>query len=183
MLEQLLARHCGPALAGIKPGNIVSVSKTRYHYIENQISELNGQLNGKDIYVRILCSCERRALVLVYRRKVLTEYLSRPEISKLLEDFGYKRSASLEQKLKMLKSRLSEREFPHEIGAFLGYPAHDIYGFINHKDDGCLLTGEWKVYAEPEAAARMFRRYKLCRLALLKRVQSGLSLSRIFHAA
>lgn len=183
MLEQLLARHCGPALAGIKPGNIVSVSKTRYNDIENQISELNGQLNGKDIYVRILCSCERRALVLVYRRKVLTEYLSRPEISKLLEDFGYKRSASLEQKLKMLKSRLSEREFPHEIGAFLGYPAHDIYGFINHKDDGCLLTGEWKVYAEPEAAARMFRRYKLCRLALLKRVQSGLSLSRIFHAA
>ena len=170
MLEQLLARHCGPALAGIKPGNIVSVSKTRCHDIENQISELNGQLNGKDIYVRILCSCERRALVLVYRRKVLTEYLSRPEISKLLEDFGY-------------KSRLSEREFPHEIGAFLGYPAHDIYGFINHKDDGCLLTGEWKVYAEPEAAARMFRRYKLCRLALLKRVQSGLSLSRIFHAA
>ena len=27
-----------------------------------------------------------------------------------------------------------------------GYPLHDIYGFINHKHQGCLLTGEWKVY-------------------------------------
>lgn len=183
MLEQLLAWHCAPALAGIKPGNLVSVSKSKYRDIENQVSALNRQLNCKDIYVRILCICERRVLVFVYRRKVLTEYLSRAEISKLIGEFGYESGAALEQKLKMLSLRLSEREFPHEIGAFLGYPAHDIYGFINHKDSGCLLTGEWKVYAEPETAARLFKRYRLCRFSLLKRVQSGTSLSSIFRAA
>ena len=183
MLEQLLAWHCAPALAGIKPGNLVSVSKNKYHGIEKQISALNSQLNGKDIYIKILCSCERRALVFVYRRKVLTEYLSRAEISKLIEEFGYEKNTSLEQKLKKLSLRLSEREFPHEIGAFLGYPAHDIYGFINHKDTGCLLTGEWKVYAQPEAAAQLFKRYRLCRFSLLKRVQSGTALSSIFRAA
>ena len=74
-------------------------------------------------------------------------------------------------------------EFPHEIGAFLGYPAHDIYGFINHKDRGCLLVGEWRVYEDAEGAVHLFDKYKRCRNAVLRRIDQGKTLAQIFCAA
>ena len=49
----------------------------------------------------------------------------------------------------------------HEIGAFLGYPIHDIYGFINNRDEQCLLTGEWKVYADADNAKNVLQIYGL----------------------
>ena len=82
-----------------------------------------------------------------------------------------------------MRIRLEDKEFPHEIGAFLGYPVQDIYGFIYHKDEGCLLVGEWRVYSNKENAKIMFLRFKRCRKALLKRVMDGNSLADIFCVA
>ena len=78
---------------------------------------------------------------------------------------------------------MKNNSFPHEIGAFLGYPAQDINGFINHKDEGVLLVGEWKVYSDVEGAKKAFRRYCSCRNALVKRIDKGNSLADIFCAA
>ena len=112
---------------------------------------LNEKLNKNDIYIDVLCECGERVLLMVYRKQKLCEYLQIDDIKSFLCDNGYPKEFSLMKYLAILKSRiyaqrLMNKEFPHEIGAFLGYPLHDIYGFINHKHQGCLLTGEWKVY-------------------------------------
>ncbi|MGN0163072.1 MAG: DUF3793 family protein [Candidatus Ornithomonoglobus sp.] len=187
-IEHFLAYHCGPALAGIKPANIASYSKAEKPGVLSEIEMLNRAFNGHDIYIDILCECQSRILVMVYRRGKLCEYLNSPKIKKLLNKYGYPKKFSLGTYLDILKKRVADGremcgEFPHEIGAFLGYPIHDIYGFINHKDEGCLLTGEWKVYAEPEKAERMFCRYKACRRAILKRVCEGKTLEELFCIA
>lgn len=183
MIEHVIAYHCGPALAGIKPSNIAACYKSKIPNIHEEIKRLNAQLNCKDIYFDILCECEKRALVMVYRRNKLCSYLQREEISELLYSFGYDREIDLEKYTDRLKSRLNKAEFPHEIGAFLGYPAHDIYGFINHKNEGCLLTGEWKVYKDADTAKKLFERYSRCRCALLKRILQGKTLAQVFCAA
>ena len=77
----------------------------------------------------------------------------------------------------------NKENFPHEIGAFLGYPLHDIYGFIYHRDAGCILTGEWKVYEDEDGARKLFMRYNKCRRALLARLEEGKTLAQIFCAA
>lgn len=42
------------------------------------------------------------------------------------------------------QKRLNTKNFPHEIGIFLGYPLDDVIGFIEHKP--YYLVGDWKVY-------------------------------------
>lgn len=181
MTEEIIAFHCGPALAGIKPANIVSCIKEKCPNINQEIKELNLSLNKNGIYFETLYECEKRVLVMVYRREKLTNYLSNPDIFGFLKKQGYPDVFNLEEYINMLKKRIAEcSEFPHEIGAFLGYPLHDIYGFMYHKDKGCMLTGYWKVYKNVEEAKRTFSVYDACRKAILNRVNSGWHLTEMF---
>lgn len=62
-----------------------------------------------------------------------------------------------------LGKRLCEqKDFPHEIGLFLGYPLEDVQGFIEHHAEGYKCVGCWKVYGDEEHARREFRRYQKC---------------------
>ena len=184
-IENFLAYYCGPALAGIKTANIASYNTKNNPNAKSYILGLNKKLNKKGIYIELLYECENRVLVMVYRRNRLCDYLNNESIKKLLQSYGYPKNFSLDLYLDFLKKRINEqyadgKDFPHEIGAFLGYPIHDIYGFIYHKNEGCLLTGEWKVYAQAEQAEKIFCRYQLCRKAILKRVNEGKTLEQLF---
>ena len=186
-IEVFLAHYCAPALAGIKPANIAAYSKLTNPYILSEIEKLNGILNEKDIYIEILCECPKRILIMLYRRKNLCKYLNTPQIRNLLRKYDYPEQFSLRKYLEFLKGRIASGyadtgKFPHEIGAFLGYPIHDIYGFINHRDKDCLLTGEWKVYADADNAKKLFCRYTACRKAVVKRVDEGKTLEELFCA-
>lgn len=184
MIDSLIAYHCAPALAGIKPANIFSCRKSEYPELHRELRDLNMSFNKKDIYFEILCECEKRALVMIYRRNRLSEQLEISEIRRLLSDHGYPRAAGLDDMLGVLRTRIAESpEFPHEIGAFLGYPIEDIYGFIDHKNENCLYTGYWRVYGDVEKCKECFRRYDICRNAILKRLERGHSLAGIFCAA
>ena len=182
MLEKLIAYYCGPSLAGIKPSNIASVSKEKYNDIHKNIKKLNEALNKKDIYIKPLCECKKRVLVMVYRKKVLEKHLKNEQIRNFLSNYGYDNFNSVEEYLNFLKSRLSFKSFPHEIGVFLGYPLHDVYGYIKNPSGKCLLVGEWKVYGDVENARKLFCRLDNCRRGIIKRMKKGDSLERIFVA-
>lgn len=182
MLESIIASHCAPALAGIKPSNMISYSRKDSGDIAEEIRSLNEKLNVKDIYIDVLCSCPRRYLLIVYRKKKLTEHLSRKDVSDFLAGFGYAPGSSLEAYLEMLREKIQPGcSFPHETGAFLGYPIDDISGFIEKKE--CLYTGAWKVYSDVNSSRKMFERYKSCRAGLMRRYLKGQSLDEIFFAA
>ena len=184
MLEALLAYHCAPAFAGIKPANIVSCQRAQFPDLHRQIAVLGEELNKSGIYIEILCECDKRALVIVYRKSVLEKHLCLRCNRAFLSQYGYPRDGSLADFIAVLKSRLTCDSFPHEIGVFLGYPLHDIYCFINHRSEGCLLVGEWRVYRNSEEAERLFGRFKACRMALWRHVaKDGKTLAQIFKAA
>ena len=124
--EEIIARHCGPALAGIKPANLVSVSKSKIDGLAEKTAALNEELNRKDIYLETLCECDKSSVILVYKRQMLDKYLNKPEILGLLKKFGYKKCDDVTGYISQLKRRMNGENFPHEIGAFLGYPIHDI---------------------------------------------------------
>lgn len=182
MLEKIIARSCAPALAGIKPSNIVSCRKSVIPDVYCEIERLNKELNPQDIYLEIVCDCPKCALVMVYRKNILKRHLNSKSNRKFLMYYGYPDSDNTNEYIAILKNRLKNNAFPHEIGVFLGYPLSDIYSFINHRNEGCLLVGEWKVYHNPEAAAKLFHRFKACRKALAKRVYGGQTLAQVFCA-
>ncbi|MBO5060288.1 MAG: DUF3793 family protein [Clostridia bacterium] len=182
-MENIIAYHCAPALAGIKPANIVAFYKDKFPNICEEIERLNLELNCRGIYFEILCECDKRALIMVYRRKALEAALRNDEVNAFLLSHGYPEKGSINMYIEHLKKRLEKEEFPHEIGAFLGYPLHDIYGFINHKNEGCILCGEWKVYHNAEEAKKLFKRFDSCRKAVAKKVLGGQTLAQVFCAA
>lgn len=184
-LEEGLAFHCAPALAGIKPANLISCAKADCPNFAALVEEYNQALNSRDIYFQVLSQLERSYLLLVYRRRQLSAQLERPEIAQLLSEAGYPTGCPLAAQLERLGRRLAEQKegFPHEIGLFLGYPPEDVTGFLRHGGKNCLLCGHWKVYAHPEQARELFRRYDKCRDALCKRVALGMSISQLFQAA
>lgn len=180
MLELFIANHCAPALAGIKPANIAMCQKCNIQNIHEQIITLNKQLNTHDIHIDILCECKKRAMIIVYRKSVLESHLLDRKNKAFLTHYGYINLKNTNEYLEFLRLRLNCDFFPHEIGVFLGYPLHDIYCFINHRDKGFLLTGDWKVYHNAEEAKKLFRRFKACKKAVSNKVASGQSLAQIF---
>ncbi|MBQ2880904.1 MAG: DUF3793 family protein [Clostridia bacterium] len=182
-MEKLIAFHCAPALAGIKTANMVSVDNKKYPDLIKDLTNLNNQLNKRGIKLEIICHCKRKTMVMVYRPLLLEKYIKSPEIKNFLKTEGYPVNGTLNENIEFLKTRLKSDEFPHEIGAFLGYPIEDIYGFINHKNEGLLLSGGWKVYANVNEAKKKFQRFSACRCALLNRITKGHTLAQIFCAA
>lgn len=180
MTEKTVGYFCGPTLAGIKPSNIVSCYKEQMPDIKEKIVSWNEKLNEKGIYFEPLCECERRILLMVYRKDNMKKILEKTEIAEFLKVYGYIDSKNLETCLCRLKQRISSCEFPHEIGVFLGYPISDIKGFINHRDEGCIFTGEWKVYGDAENARRIFSQYASCRKEIIRRLQSGVKLAEMW---
>ena len=99
--------------------------------------------------MQIMCRCQKRQLVLLYRPKLLQKRLEQPEIRRFLLRYGYTADMDLAACLMRLQNRIAEKpEFPHEIGLFLSYPPEDVLGFIcnracNHKCVGCWKAMAW----------------------------------------
>jgi hypothetical protein len=170
--EKLLAFHSAPALLGIKSANLFSVNRS---FDVNAYAErFNRKAAAKGLKMKILCSCEKRNLVILYSQKLLSTQLEDPQRRSILESFGYNKTLTLEQCLEKLSERITENDdFPHEIGLFLNYPTEDVMGFIQNKGSNFKLCGYWKVYVNAEKAQRTFDNYNKCRNFLCNKLNQG----------
>lgn len=184
--EAFLVEQCAPVLAGIKPGNL-------FPYILRQDEELwalldhwNERLAVKGVRVAAVKRCRQSGayLIYVYRPAQVEAILARPEVAAFLRSYGYVPGQGIPQALRLLTRRLCmQEEFPHEVGIFLGYPLHDVQGFIRHKGQNSLCSGCWKVYAEPQKAQRLFRLYRLCTQVYRAQFRQGKSAVQLTVAA
>lgn len=174
--ERLLALHCSPALAGIKPSNLVSCYKDEYFNLPSLINYYNNILNTKNIFLEILCEYESHYLVFVYNKTILHSILSNTSCRCFLNIYGYS-NITISNALNTLKHRLRYTyEFPHEIGLFLGYPLDDIIGFIENKGKNYKFFGYWKVYSNEKLARDLFENYSNSREFFCSKILSGYNL-------
>ena len=102
----------------------------------------------------------KNALILIYRRELLTLALGCEKACEILKSRGYPLD-DLDACLNCLRKKISG-EFPHEIGLFLDYPPDDVKCFMENKKcenqlrDGCY----WKVYGNVKKARRTFKKYR-----------------------
>ena len=183
-LDQILAYHCAPALAGLKPSNLVSLSREEFPDMEERLEVYRQLFAPRGGAFRTLCGCGRNVLLLVYRPAELERALRAPLSAALLKKDGYDAGEDLAAMLDRLSQRLRVKgDFPHEIGLFLGYPPEDVAGFQRHRGRNCKLCGHWKVYSDVERAKTLFRRYDQCREHLCARLAMGMTLGQVFQAA
>ena len=75
----------------------------------------------------------------------------------------------------LLKRLAISKDFPHEVGLFLGYPLEDVAGFERQGAAGFKYSGFWKVYGDTENALRLMNEYKSCTEICMKWLWRGLS--------
>ena len=173
MSDQLIVQHCSPTLAGIKTGNLFTCRFTSREALTAQIRRLNKILNRKGLRILPLRIGQSSALIYLYRPAKLQEDLACREASEILSRRGYQ-LANANSCIVNLAARIrASGDFPHEIGLFLGYPAEDVRGFIDHNARDFKCVGCWKVYGDEDRAKATFARYKKCTSCYLNQLRKG----------
>lgn len=173
--ERMLAFHSAPTLMGVKCANLFAVRQSDYRLAElEQLFASKEELSG--FRMRFLCRCRDRVLAYVYHEELLRAWLSEEKVRAFLIGEGYGGDMTLDEMLDKLESRITCASFPHEIGAFLGYPIDDVRGFIENNGENCIFCGFWKVYSDPRGAQEKFDKYVYCRNFLCNKIELGLDL-------
>lgn len=183
MLDGFLIRHSAPTLAGLKTASL-------FWYPWESREELNHAVNSwqeifreKGLRLVVLRVHRQRALLYLYRVKNLEQDLSRQKTRAMLAKEGYFYETA-EQAISILKKRIQEsRDFPHEVGLFLGYPQEDVQGFIENQGKNCKYCGCWKVYCNECDAKKAFCRFKKCAAVYEKMFLNGKPVRQLIVAA
>ena len=171
-LENVLAFHAAPTFMGLKCGSLPTLSAKEYDL--DEVSQLFAdRYFGDRIGARFISRCSQRRIIYIYDKKLLDKVLSDNDVRSFLCSCGYDTTWDTERCLDRLCRRLCEKDFPHEIGIFLGYPLEDVKGFIANCGQGCKLCGMWKVYGDVESAKALFECYNQCRITLCRELEHG----------
>lgn len=178
--EMVLSCHCSPVLMGEKPANLVSFSKEKMPELLDIMKVYEEKLSAEGVEMEVICGCGKHYLVLVYRKDMLEDYLKQSEAKEILIEDGYPEKAELKEMFSYLKMRFEQKkEFPHEIGLFLGYPLEDVRGFRVNGGSRCKLCGYWKVYGDVEKAKIQFAVYDKCRAFMNEQLRQGYTMLQI----
>ncbi len=155
-IELQIILQCAPTIAGLKTSNLLIVSKEQEDSVRYVLRH-SRLLGYRLVYDRY------RVVFLVFNKEMLINYLSCYEVKQFLLDYGYN-TKSFGESLRQFKDRYlayikNRKEFPHEMGVFLGYPLCDVKGFIDNNGDDFVYSGYWKVYDNVDEARKLFARF------------------------
>ena len=152
-----------PTIKGIKAACLINFRRNENEDMKT-LWELNADKWLKPLGVQWILlnedSKNNNALVLIYRRELLTQALGCDKACEILKSHGYPLD-DLDACLACLRRKITG-EFPHEIGLFLDYPPDDVKCFMENKKcenqlrEGCY----WKVYGNVKKARRTFQKYR-----------------------
>ena len=180
--EELLIELCSPTIVGCKPASLFRYKPQEGVDVHQEVKEWNDKLSPSGISVMILKECchKKTYLIYVYRSQPLSLILSDHKVNEFLEKNGYSFHASVSEKLSTLSDHLClDKDFPHEIGVFLGYPLEDVIGFIENRGENYMYCGHWKVYSNLKKAIKKFNTYNKCTLYCKERFAQGDSVARL----
>ena len=171
--------NCAPTLAGIKTGSMFSVSYTNRKSFMRELSELNTVLTRHGLRAVLLRYMNKRALVYIFRPDALRQDLLDPAAAAILRERGYTESDPRLCLRQLIRQFRQSKDFPHEVGLFLGYPPEDVQGFISSPHSGYHCVGCWKVYGNRAKAEQLFDRYRRCTKAYCRETARGTALEKL----
>lgn len=182
-LEYRIIYHCSPTLSSLKPGSLFRCASHTPGlscplHLSCKLEECCQKLAPYGVEMQILSQDSKGSLVYVFRPSLLKQYLTNPLVAEYLTTLNYPLE-SISASIAYLSQRIKQTSFPHEIGFFLGYPVHDVLGFIANQGKDHLFSGYWKVYNHPLHAKRLFKSYRTQTLINLKRYQRGATIEEL----
>ena len=181
-LEQCIACHGGPTLAGIKCGNLFRFMVSDWEEFNQDYMKMQASIEKKGVSICVLKVQSNWALLYLYRRKDVCKRLSEPKIHSFMANYGY--GTDVDKAIALLGEKVRATDaFPHEIGIFLGYPLEDVQGFICNNGRKCSVCGLWKSYGEPQAAKAQFQKIYHCMEVYRRAILKGCTLEQLTVAS
>ena len=162
MCEELLVEQCAPTMAGLKTGSLFSCPKEDRAELLRSIRSLNARLVPRGLRILPVKTVGDRELIYLYRPARLRRDLEDALATELLAERCYPAGGADRCVAELVRRLNRGKDFPHEIGLFLGYPAEDVSGFIRHGARCAKCVGTWKVYGDEESARKKFALYQKC---------------------
>ena len=150
MSNETLIRCCAPTMACLKTGNMFSCGFESREQMTMELRQLNQRLRRKGLRILPLRWQNGRALLYLYRPRLLERDLRDPLAQRLLAECGY------------------------DSGSI----SLDVDGFM-HRKEHYKFCGLWKVYDDVEGAIRKFERCRRCTEVYLRRYAQGYTLERL----
>lgn len=158
---RLLINSCSPALCGLKPASLFSLSPQDYEVFSNCLQVITQQLSYFGKSIRPVFRLGRGVVIFLYDPQLLSGWLASPAVQEYLVGRGY--PSDLEAAVEEFVLRLANSpDFPHEAGIFLGYPLEDVLSFEENPHFGWKYCGLWKAYHDVDYAKEMSRRCRDC---------------------
>ena len=183
MSEYMLINHCSPTLAGVKTGSLFTCDYSCRKKLYLEIRQINRILVPKGLRLLPLRFHKGKALIYLYRPDQLENDLTDNTAAHLLRQCGYSLKNGNCCIVELIGRLNSHKDFPHEIGLFLGYPPEDVDGFMNGNPSKYKYSGLWKVYGDVEKAKITFEAYRKCSETYKYRWNSGCSLEQLTVSA
>lgn len=162
--------NVGVVYSGVKPAEIISVSKENLKQCSALCHSINYSIFGKK---------EGKYKLLVYHPAKLEETLRNKIVLQSLRQLGYPETFHLEDYVNTLVTRLqSSEDFPHEIGFFLGYPVKDVLSFMGFIQLPLAKTMGWRMYGDTKTSEQVYFQIKHAKEEILhyaKQTQAVLS--------
>ncbi|BCN29374.1 DUF3793 family protein [Anaeromicropila herbilytica] len=176
--ERLLAVQCAPLLIGIKISSTVILDV-------KDVDLVVKMFDRSTISYYKLYQNDEKLILLLYRKNDLITYLNKLEVRDAMIQFGY-HQYDLRNILKEFSKRyciymMNKEIFPHELGLILGYPVHDVIGFMQNQGRNSLYSGYWKVYDDLAKALLIFESYGEAKKIVLQMLSEGMSIPYIIH--
>lgn len=180
------ANCCMPTLIKLKPSTMICFHK-RYILEQSKFYVVLGNELAKfSCDYEILYESDQMYYILVYQEEFLKEVLMTFGNHKILLERGYKKgNCYFSNNIVNFQTRFQnyilgkEKEFPHEVGIFLGYPIRDVEEYIKNKGEHYVICGYWKVYHNVEEAYKIFKYFKELREVAINMFFSGKDLKDI----
>lgn len=179
MSDQTLVDHASPTLAGLKTGALFPVHYPDEQSMREDIRRYNRRMQTAGLRLLPVRYRDGRALLYLYRGKDLDRDLGQEKSRRILASAGYTGTHASECVCELVCRMRQNRDFPHEVGVFLGYPPEDVEGFIQNHAKNFKFVGTWKVYANEEEARNSFDRYRKCTRCYQKLLSVGIPLEKL----
>jgi len=176
-LSAFIAFHAAEVLAGVKPGNLVTIHD-KVHPCGRNLLRLwrrygTGLLQNSPLAAEELRQSTGSVLIYLYRPDLLEDLLASGRVKNFLRRAGYAPFGNSRDALDLLGRRFEQEDFPHEIGIFLGYPLKDVAGFMGWAAIPYSSNGPWRIYGEPSRSLGLANCHKACRRRMAQRLDGG----------
>ena len=144
-IEAMFLYYASPVLRKVKPAALIPVNAqcvSLWKAREKAMRKASG------LYMTELKNKHNSSLFLIYDRYELESVIKNERSISILSELGYKVDGDTDELIEHLSYRLSNSDFPHEVGLFLGYPPGDVKAYIENEGKNYACCRYWKVYED-----------------------------------